>query len=86
MGEIQPHITITLPSCTVFWLTDLAVSQNDLNRFKLNERLANKVLDPIRDWIADNCKHATNIYADGIWFCDGNEAILFKLYWVGQVC
>ena len=86
MDQNQDHVTITLPSRTVFWHNDLAVSQRDLDTFKLSERLANKVLDPIRDWIAENCQHATSIYADGVWFCDGNEAVLFKLFWAGQVC
>lgn len=84
--EDQSYLRITLRSCTVFWLHDLAMSQNDLNRFKSNEQAADRVLGPIHDWIAENCRHATSIYADGIWFCDDKEAILFKLFWVGQVC
>jgi hypothetical protein len=83
--EDQGRVDITLSSKTIFWCEDLGVSQHDLDLFKTSDYLANKVLTPIKIWIAENCKHDTRIYHAGVWFMNEKEALLFKLFFAGQL-
>lgn len=78
-------ITVTLKSSTVFWTKDLGVTPAQMDRLRAEERTAQKVVDAVTEWLEREAKGTYRLHADGVWFMDERDAVLFKLFWAGNV-
>jgi hypothetical protein len=77
-------IVITLGSRTVFWIGDLDMPPSYLQKLRNDNRLGENVGAEIEEWLQNNSKHPANIWAEGVWFADLQDAALFKLFWHGH--
>lgn len=73
---------IYLTSVTVFWY-DLGLPKHITA--DMTPKLADKWDDEIGPWLVDNSRDVYQPHADGVWFRDPKDAMLFKLTWSGQM-
>ena len=77
-------ITLTLSSMMVTWKS-LGLTDKDLSSLRASKDRAMKVIYPLEDWLKDNAKNDWRMDADGVWFVNDRDAVLFKLFWASEL-